>query len=376
MFSQHKQFQLNTTVLMITRPLRQWWTGGNQKLLLGAQDKLIRNLVAARGTRIETNDGIINGIEFSGNPSSDETLVIAHGFGSGLGFYFRNVDLLLKSNKYHRIVLFDWIGMGGSKRPSCHAAPIRGWSEFSTSWCNSRFSAEQAVRFFIDPLQSFLDENEINNITLVGHSLGGYLGAKYTLQYPGRIQKLVLASPVGFPKKPLNAIPQTELSTGLRIVDALWSSNITPQQLVRLMGSTRGRQNVRRALKGRISHLSKSEIDFLAEYLYQITVADPSGEYAMNSLLEPVVSTNTMGVFAREPLHNEMINIDSSIMVKILFGDQDWMRAQPNEQSVRQVINTLQSTRSNSTASVHIIPNAGHHLYLDNPQSFTQHILS
>ena len=359
---------------MITRPLRQWWTDSNQKLLLDAQDKLIKNLVTALGTRIETANGI-NGIEFTGNPSSDETLLLAHGFGSGLGFYFRNIDALLESNKFSRIILFDWIGMGGSLRPSCHAAPIRGWTEFTTSWCNSRFNPTQAVHFFIDPLNSFLEENEIYNTTLVGHSLGGYLSARFSLQYPERINKLILASPVGFPEKPHDTLPQTKLPTGVRIVDALWTKNITPQQLVRLMGSTRGRQNVKRVLKGRISHLNELEIDFLAEYLYQITVAGASGEYAMNSLLEPAVSPNTMGVFAREPLHNQMSGIDPSINVKVLFGDQDWMRAQPNEQSARKVVNNLQLRRSGAAASVHIISNAGHHLYLDNPDQFVQHIL-
>ena len=49
------------------------------------------------------------------------------------------------------------------------------------------------------------------------------------------------------------------------------------------MGSSRGKQAVRRALRGRIPHLTttgegssddfESELDLLAEYLYHITVA-------------------------------------------------------------------------------------------------------
>jgi len=345
-------------------------------MLVLSQDKLIKTLVAAPASRFEAVGGTINGIEFAGNPSSDETLILAHGFGSGLGFFFRNVDALLDSNKYRRVVLFDWLGMGGSERPSCRAAPVRGWSEFTTSFCNSRFNPADAVRFFIDPLHAMLEEHDIDNATLVGHSLGGYLSARYALQYPRRLSRLVLASPVGFPEKPHDALPQSKLPTGLRIVDALWSSNVTPQQLVRLMGSTRGRHNVKRALRGRIPHLQESEVDLLADYLYQITVADPSGEYAINSLLEPVASPNSMGVYAREALHSRMNDLDSSISIKVLFGDTDWMRSHPNEESARHVMSSLQSNRqSNSTSSMHVVANAGHHLYLDNSDHFIRHIL-
>lgn len=361
----------------MTSSLRQWWTGGSRDLLIKSQDVLIRNLVRAPASRLESSGGILNSVEFAGNPSAENTLVVAHGYGSGLGFFFRNIDALVSSNQYRRIVLFDWLGMGGSHRPGCHASPIRGWSEFTTSFCNSRFAPSEAVGFFIDPLHNFLNEHNIQNMTLVGHSLGGYLSAKYALQYPERIKKLVLASPVGFPDKPHDALPPSQLPTGLRVVDALWSSNVTPQQLVRMMGSTRGKRNVKRALRGRIPHLKESESDMLADYLYQVTVADPSGEYAINSLLEPVASPDTMGVFAREPLHKQMQDeFDSStISLKVLFGSDDWMRRN-NEESAREVVKSIQSSNAAAVASMHVIPNAGHHLYLDNSDSFVRHILS
>ena len=162
-------------------------------------------------------------------------------------------------------------------------------------------------------------------------------------------------------------------------MDALWSSNFTPQQIVRLLGSTRGLSTVKRALHGRIPQLQSTELDLLAEYLYHITVAPASGEYAMNSLLEPAATKESMGVFAREPLGGgSMANsiskqtVPSLKSIRVLYGETDWMRF--HEKAARQEMQRIQQ-EDDLQAEVQIIPNAGHHLYLDNSSSFAKHIL-
>jgi hypothetical protein len=85
------------------------------------------------------------------------------------------------------------------------------------------------------------------------------------------LKKLILASPVGFRPQPTS--PQrsriassTNMPPALRLVDALWSANFTPQALIRLMGSIRGRHAVKRALRGRIPQLDESELLLLSDY--------------------------------------------------------------------------------------------------------------
>jgi len=314
---------------------------------------------------------------------------MTHGFGSGLGFFFRNVDPLLQSGKIGRLILVDWIGMGGSHRLPCRDSPIR-WTK--GSFCNSMFTPSEAVDFFVDPLETFLKEKGIGGgsddsngedppFWLVGHSLGGYLAARYVLRHPHRSpSKLILASPVGFPPPPDDIISPSELPTTFRLLDTLWSANVTPQQLVRLMGANRGRNAVSRALRGRIPHLDSHDADLLADYLFHITVAPPSGEFAMNSLLEPIISKGKSGnggggVFAREPLEDMGIvnELSTSVkQVKILFGDHDWMRF--NEPSARSVVQGLR--RRGIRADVSVLSNAGHHLYLDNSDEFVSEILT
>lgn len=383
--------------MVLVRAARRWWTQSDPQSLFHSQDKLFQTLVKAPFVR--TSSGGLNSVEFAKNnaaPDSD-TIVLAHGFGSGLGFFYQNVDALLSHSSVGRVILVDWLGMGGSDRPQCSQRPIRGWSEYTTGWCDSRFSPSQAVDFFIEPFHEWMQLsvlNQANNhnnntgkLVLMGHSLGGYLSARYAVQYPMTVNKLVLASPVGFPRKPDSStlLKGSQLPTSLRVVDALWSSNLTPQQLVRLMGSTRGRTNIQRALQGRIPHLNPNngrttttrDLELLADYLYHITVADPSGEFAMNSLLEPAVSSEIMGVFAREPLEDHLlVNLDTTEsaiqQIKVIFGDHDWMR--PNEPSARDTLERVKQ-RHGINVSVDVIPNAGHHLYMDNSKEFVRHIL-
>lgn len=58
-------------------------------------------------------------------------LVLAHGFGAGLGLWGASIDALVRDTPSRRVVAFDWLGMGGSSRPSsftkrrgCHAAEV------------------------------------------------------------------------------------------------------------------------------------------------------------------------------------------------------------------------------------------------------------
>jgi cardiolipin-specific phospholipase len=419
--------------------VRRWWTASDHNLLLESERRLLSELVrhpflkpSARRHEDDRGGGL-NLVEFRAPPGrgapSLPTVVMAHGFGSGLSFFYRNVDHLLDSGKVGRVILVDWLGMGGSARPPCWESPVRSLfsnragSPRSYSFCNSEFSPSSAIDFFLDPFDRMLRDGGLfesgEPLWLVGHSLGGYLVGRYAMRIHDRgesmttaststsaspttapnVTKLVLASPVGF--RPLPPPPRSRIAsspdrpTALRLVDALWSANLTPQAVVRLMGPARGRGAVRRALGGRIPHLGESELDLLAEYLYHVTVAPPSGEYAMNSLMEPGASEEdgSVGVYALEPLGGgSMAGSISSHRgrspsspppppsppstlesIKVLFGDGDWMAF--HEPEARREMGRIRSECGWVRSAVHVVPGAGHHLYLDNPETFGRHIV-
>lgn len=112
------------------------------------------------------------------------TAVLCHGLGAALGFFFPNIDALLRANggQFDRVVVVDWLGFGGSSRPRCSAPRNRWWRQ--TSMCRSKFDdngsggADAAAAFFVDPLEEFREVTGIGRFTLIGHSLGGYLSAR------------------------------------------------------------------------------------------------------------------------------------------------------------------------------------------------------
>lgn len=92
-------------------------------------------------------------------------LVMVHGFGGGVGLWVLNMDQLSASRPLH---VFDLLGFGRSSRP--------------------RFprDAQGAEEEFVSSIEAWRQEMGIPNMILLGHSLGGFLAASYSLKYPDR----------------------------------------------------------------------------------------------------------------------------------------------------------------------------------------------
>ncbi|KAF4654875.1 Alpha/beta hydrolase domain-containing protein 4 [Perkinsus chesapeaki] len=307
--------------------------------------------------------------------------VLCHGWGSGLAFFFENIDSL--AAKY-QLYLPDWLGMGGSSRPSCPKAPRVSTlkSLFEDSITKGERLQTPEIDFFLVAFLEWLDHITIDEepVVLVGHSLGGYLATCFAIRYPHRVSRLVLLSPIGLPVAPPKQLHRrpSDLPKMLRLVDAVWNWNLTPQRILRLSGGW-GRDRVkvvveRRFEASRSGRWGDLEKGLIAEYLYQISAAPGSGEYAMNSLLHPVawegIGGDRLGhIYARIPLHFSMKN-RLSVPTLVLFGDNDWVCTEDTLFYLRRV------TEVNSRVKLKIISSSGHHLYLDNSVEVNSVILS
>ena len=120
----------------------------------------------------------------------DQNLVMLHGYGAGLGFFYKNFEGLSRVRGW-KVYALDLLGMGRSSRPP-----------FKVHAKDRQKSITEAENWFIDALEEWRIARKIDRFTLMGHSLGGYMAVAYALKYPGHLNKLVLASPVGIPEDP------------------------------------------------------------------------------------------------------------------------------------------------------------------------------
>jgi len=106
---------------------------------------------------------------------SDKVLLLIHGLGTSAKSWIKNIPTL---SKEYRVIAVDLPGYGKSDK---------GFYKYSMSW-NAQVLTE------------FLTELKIDKATFIGHSMGGQISLHAALNFPERVDKLVLISPAGFEK--------------------------------------------------------------------------------------------------------------------------------------------------------------------------------
>lgn len=125
--------------------------------------------------------------------AAEEKVVLLHGYGAGTGFFYQNLATLA-AHPHSRLYALDWLGMGRSARVPFHIPHA------AQKTMQSR--VETTENFFVSALEDWRRTMGVEKMTLVGHSLGGYLSVAYTLRYPQRVNRLVLVSPAGIGENP------------------------------------------------------------------------------------------------------------------------------------------------------------------------------
>jgi len=350
----------------------------------------------------------------------DDTLVMLHGYGAGLGFFYKNFEPLSRAKGW-KVYALDMLGMGNSSRPA-----------FKIKAKDQKEKIAEAEDWFIDSLEEWRRVRKIEKFTLMGHSLGGYLAVSYALKYPGRLNKLILASPVGVPEDPWavnEAMPEPGESRmsneftqdqesivqrdGIRGKQGtakaatatppkrpipgwfsyLWDANVSPFSIVRLTGPL-GPRFVSGWTSRRFNHLPPEEKEALHTYSYALFKSKGSGEYALPYLLAP-------GAYARSPVINKIQDVGRQILkpategspavretgfpIVFMYGENDWMDVAggfaAEEKLKQRVVKALlhgtdeEKRKENGSAKVVVVTKAGHHLYIDNPEDFNAAIL-
>ena len=298
--------------------------------------------------------------------------------------FYKNYDGLSAALSNYRILALDLLGMGLSSRPPFHISHK----------LNTEEKINAAEDFFVEALEDWREKRGIKKMTLLGHSLGGYLSVAYTLKYPSRIERLILVSPVGFPRSPyadhkfissqdtetdLSATAPTRLSSEFTKlpdeapteprklppwVTFLWTRNISPFTFVRI--PVVGPKFSSGWTTRRFASLPADEHAAMSAYAYEIFRKKGSGEYAMGYLLHP-------GAYAKRPLIDRMEAVAKALQknktVHLIYGDRDWMDSDSGAAAVRKL------KAYGTPADVTIISKAGHNVFLDNAIEFNEEIV-
>ena len=381
------------------------------------------NLVRLKGKDRALNEFSVERLD----EETNENMVMLHGYGAGLGFFYKNFEGLSRVPGW-KIYALDLLGMGRSSRPP-----------FKVHGKDRQENITEAENWFIDALEEWRVQKKIDRFTLLGHSLGGYMAVAYALKYPGHLKKLVLASPVGIPEDPYATtaeMPEPAESTMAnefsqdqgdakkagdnnnfmnakskkdqaeksgsapprkplpKWLTYLWDANISPFSLVRWAGPL-GPRFVSGWTSRRFSHLEPDEAQALHTYAYTLFKQRGSGEYALAYVLAP-------GAFARSPLIRRIAGVgrqyvqpDATISstvvdaakkretgypVVFMYGENDWMdtaggyaAAQQLKDEQAKILKTASAEEQkaeNGSAKVVVIKKAGHHLYLDGWEEF------
>jgi pimeloyl-ACP methyl ester carboxylesterase len=104
---------------------------------------------------------------------SENILLFIHGLGSYLKAWNRNIPEL---KKYFRCIAIDLPGYGKSDK-KVHSGE---------------------VNFYTEILNLFIQKLNLKKVTLCGHSMGGQISLSFAINFPDKIEKLILAAPAGF----------------------------------------------------------------------------------------------------------------------------------------------------------------------------------
>eukprot|EP01125_Pyxidicula_operculata_P011783 TRINITY_DN3857_c0_g1_i1.p1 TRINITY_DN3857_c0_g1~~TRINITY_DN3857_c0_g1_i1.p1 ORF type:complete len:376 (-),score=65.04 TRINITY_DN3857_c0_g1_i1:92-1099(-) len=292
---EHDERMLDDNMSLISTLWYHGWKPTNEKILENSEKQILKVLDNDfKQFNVKCGDYEINTVKIGSGPP----LVMLHGFGGGVALWIANLDHLAK---FYTIYAIDLLGFGRSTRKVC-----------------SGNTPEEAEKFFLDSLEAWRKEVGLEKFNLLGHSFGGFLSACYALQNPQLVEKLILADPWGFPKKPDNA--HADMPWRFKVVVNLMSWLPSPLSLLRAIGPWGPSMinRVRPDLERKFSHLFQDNPQILSKYIYHCNAQNPTGEMAFSTLQIPFG-------WARRPLVERLQDLSPSVPLYFVYGKKTWM---------------------------------------------------
>ncbi|KAG5891495.1 hypothetical protein JTB14_009829 [Gonioctena quinquepunctata] len=271
------------------------------------------------------------------NTESPQTpLILLHGLGAGVALWCLNLDALAATRPVYAI---DLLGFGRSSRP-----------DFSTD-------SVEVEHQMVKSIEEWRKEMKLKDLIIVGHSMGGFLAASYSIAYPSRVKHLILADPWGFPERPSE---YKEIPLWIKSITMIMKP-INPLAGIRVAGPLGPWfiNTIRPDISKKYS-AALNDPNLIPQYIYQCNSQNPSGESAFRALMSEYG-------WAKNPIVRRLDQLRKDIPITLLYGSRSWL-----DHSAGEII---KEKRTTSYFKLQVVSGAGHHLYADKPETFNQMVI-
>ena len=244
------------------------------------------------------------------------TVLVLHGNNFG-GFYFKGIiDALTKEG--FRVIVPDQIGYGRSSKP---IAPY-----------NLSSQARNTYRI--------LQHEKIERVSVVGHSMGGMLTARFATQFPKAVERLVIYNPIG--------LTDGRFGRPMPTIDETYEQTLKTDY-----------QSTRASLSRYVAHNPtawNNEFELYTRIRYSWTL---SAEWPRLAMVQSLIS---------QMLYNDVVVYDwPHIQVPTLaFGGAEDLLLGPAA-TFQERMQFLAKSIPNGNGRVHLIPGLGHVPHLEAP---------
>ena len=233
-------------------------------------------------------------------------LVLLHGIGSAARSFAAQLDAFASR---WRVLAWDAPGYGASD-----ALPM----------------AHPTVADYAVALERFLGERGIGEFHLLGHSLGCLMAAAFAARHPGRVRSLTLCSIAGGHAHLPEAERHKLLDQRVQDVASLGPRGMAEKRAPRLLGPA-------------------APPEALAKLVDTMGSVHPDG-YAQAARM-----LSTGDIVA------DIARLPATMPGQVIFGDADVITPPARNREIAERW---------TGAAVHVIPGAGHALYIEQPQAF------
>jgi len=317
-----------------------------EKALLDALGQGDAELLDTRITTPSGQKGRVHSIEVAGSETGDPTpVVFLPGYFCGaaiFAFVWENIRKGGSPLKDRRMIAVDHLGWYLSSHPTWTAG----------------VDVNKAENWFVESLEAWRQERNIDVMDLCGHSIGGLVAATYAERCPDHVRTLILLSPAGVPEEPKDFQEKRRGAPWkMKLLLWFWGQGFSPLTGLRLLPT--GRAHAVCEMTAQRWSGEKHKVE-LGAYLYHgIFENKNSGDYSMGALLKP-------GAWAKRPLCNRVSDLRVK-RIEFIYGDRDWMDVRHGS-LVAEACKKLPDVPS---VWVQLVSGSGHYVHLENVSGFT-----